>query len=87
MNPGIHSQFRAVSGDSAAARACGGITTTDGPFRESKEVIGGWAILGTESTAEAIRVATELMELRRQHWPSFEGESEVRPMLEPGAGR
>jgi hypothetical protein len=66
--------------------ANGKITVTDGPFSESKEVIGGWAILKTESKAEAIRIATEFMELHRKHWPGSEGESELRPMFEPGMG-
>lgn len=64
----------------------GKITVTDGPFSESKEVIGGWAILKTNSKAEAVRVATEFMELHRKYWPEFEGESEVRPMFDPGVG-
>jgi hypothetical protein len=59
---------------------------TDGPFTESKEVIGGWAILQTDSKDEATRIATEFMELHRKHWPGFEGESEVRPMFDPGMG-
>ena len=63
--------------------AKGRISVTDGPFSESKEVIGGWAILKTDSRAEAIRIATEFMELHRKHWPEFEGESEVRP-IDPG---
>lgn len=66
--------------------AKGRITVVDGPFTESKEVIGGWAILRTETKVEAIRVAREFMELHGKHWPEFEGESEVRPMFEPGAG-
>ncbi len=66
--------------------ADGKITVTDGPFVESKEVIGGWAILEAGSKAEAIRIATEFMERHRKHWPGFEGESEVRPMFEPGMG-
>jgi hypothetical protein len=66
--------------------ASGKITVTDGPFSESKEVIGGWAILNTRSKEEAIRIATEFMELHRKHWPEFEGESEVRPMFDPGMG-
>jgi hypothetical protein len=75
------------SKDGLRVRLAGGrITVTDGPFTESKEVIGGWAILKTDSRAEAIRVATEFMELHRKHWPAFEGESEVRPMYEPGEG-
>jgi len=64
----------------------GKITVTDGPFTEAKEVIGGWAILRTDSKAEAVRIATEFMELHRKYWPEFEGESEVRPMFEPGQG-
>ena len=64
----------------------GKITTTDGPFSESKEVIGGWAILEADSKAEAVRIATEFMDLHRKYWPGFEGEAEVRPMFAPGMG-
>jgi hypothetical protein len=64
----------------------GKISVVDGPFTESKEVIGGWAIIKAETRAEAVRIATEFMELHHKHWPEFEGESEVRPMFEPGEG-
>jgi hypothetical protein len=64
----------------------GEISVTDGPFSESKEVIGGWAILKADSKQEAIRLATEFMELHRKHWPEFVGECEVRQMFEPGEG-
>jgi hypothetical protein len=75
------------SKEGARVRLAGGkITVTDGPFSETKEVIGGWAILRADSKAEAIRMATEFMELHRKHWPGFEGESEVRPMFDPGLG-
>ena len=60
--------------------ASGKLTTTDGPFAESKEVIGGWAILEADSKAEILRLTTEFMELHREHWPEFEGECEVRPI-------
>jgi hypothetical protein len=66
--------------------ANGKITATDGPFTESKEVIGGWAILKAETKADALRMATEFLDLHRKHWPGFEGECEVRPMFDPGAG-
>jgi hypothetical protein len=75
------------SKDGLRVRLSGGkLTISDGPFTESKEVIGGWAILNASSKAEAVRIATEFMELHRKHWPEFEGESEVRPMFEPGMG-
>lgn len=64
----------------------GRISMTDGPFIETKEVIGGWAILEADSKSEALRIAEEFMELHQTHWPQFEGEAEVRPMFEPGAG-
>jgi len=66
--------------------AKGAISMPDGPFVETKEVIGGWAILEAESRPEALRVAREFMELHRKHWPEFEGETEVRPMFDPGMG-
>jgi hypothetical protein len=75
------------SKDGARVRLANGkITVTDGPFSESKEVIGGWAILNVDSKAEAVRIATEFMEMHRKYWPEFEGESEVRPMFDPGMG-
>jgi hypothetical protein len=75
------------SKEGARVRVAGGrISVTDGPFIDSKEIIGGWAILEAASKAEAMRIATEFMELHRKHWPSFEGESEVRPMFDPGVG-
>jgi hypothetical protein len=75
------------SKDGVRVRLAGGkITVTDGPFSESKEIIGGWAILKTDSRAEAIKIATDFMELHRKHWPGFEGESELRPMFDPGMG-
>jgi hypothetical protein len=66
--------------------ANGKLTVTDGPFTESKEVIGDWAILSAATKADALKIASEFMELHRRHWPEFEGESEVRPMFDPGMG-
>ena len=43
------------SKDGLRVRLAGGkINVTDGPFTESKEVIGGWAILNASSKAEAV---------------------------------
>jgi hypothetical protein len=64
----------------------GVISMTDGPFIETKEVIGGWAILEADSKSDALRIAREFMKLHLTHWPEFEGEAEVRPMFEPGLG-
>ena len=75
------------SKDGVRVRLAGGrITVTDGPFTESKEIIGGWAIIKADSKEEAVRIAKEFMELHHQYWPEFEGESEVRPMFDHGMG-
>jgi hypothetical protein len=66
--------------------ADGKLTTTDGPFSEAKEVIGGWAIMQSDDRAEVMRASHEFMELHRVHWPAFECECEVRPMFDPGVG-
>jgi hypothetical protein len=64
----------------------GKLAVTDGPFTESKEIIGGWAILEADTKAKALEYVTEFMELHREHWPEFDCESEVRPMFDPGVG-
>jgi hypothetical protein len=60
----------------------GKIVTTDGPFTESKEVIGGFSIFNLSSKEEALEEARKLMELHRIHWPTWEGEIEIRLMFE-----
>src|SRR5262249_45757314 len=60
----------------------GKIVTTDGPFTEAKEVIGGFSIFNLASKEEALAEARKFMELHRIHWPSWEGETEIRLMYE-----
>src|SRR5215510_3075450 len=54
----------------------GKITVIDGPFAESKEVVGGYAIVEAKSNEEAFDLARRFMDLHRVHWPAFEGECE-----------
>jgi hypothetical protein len=56
------------------------LTVTDGPFTETKEVVGGYALAEFASRDEAMKMARQFMELHRVHWPAFEGECEVRPL-------
>lgn len=60
----------------------GKITTTDGPFSESKEVIGGFSIFNYSSKEEALDETRKFMELHRVHWPAWEGVVEIRLMYE-----
>ncbi len=61
----------------------GKLTVTDGPFTEAKEIIGGFAIFDLKSKEEALEKAKVFMELHRQHWPEFEGETEIRQIFGP----
>ena len=58
----------------------GKLTVTDGPFTETKEVVGGFALVEVPSREDALKVARQFMELHRVHWPDFECECEVRPL-------
>ena len=62
----------------------GQLSVVDGPFTESKELVGGYAIVDVDSDEEAVDICRKFMELHRVHWPEFEGESELRP-FETGA--
>ena len=58
----------------------GRLGTTDGPFSETKEVIGGYALVELPSKDDALEMARQFMDLHRIHWREFEGECEVRPL-------
>jgi hypothetical protein len=60
----------------------GKITVIDGPFTESKEIVGGYSIIDAKTREEALDLATRFMELHRKHWPAFEGECEMSPFEE-----
>jgi hypothetical protein len=58
------------------------LTITDGPFTETKEMIGGFAIYDVASKQEALEWTKRFMDLHLKHWPEFEGEAEIRQMYE-----
>jgi hypothetical protein len=58
----------------------GRLTVTDGPFTETKELIGGYAIYEV-SSKEAIEWTLRFMELHKKHWPGWEGETEIRQIF------
>jgi hypothetical protein len=77
--------FGGLKPTSSGARmrsANGKLITTDGPFTESKEVIGGFSIINVASREDALAEARAFMELHRVHWPQWEGEVEIREMYE-----
>ena len=60
-------------------RSSGKISVTDGPFTESKELVGGFAILKANSKEEAIQLAKDFLKV------VGEGECELRQIYEQGA--
>ena len=70
------------SATATRVRLAGGkLTTTDGPFTESKEVVGGYAVYNVSSKEEAVRWTTRFMELHREHWKGWDGEAEIRQIF------
>jgi len=61
--------------------ANGNVTVTDGPFTESKEIVGGFAILEAKSKAEAIEMAKGFLKV------AGDGECEIRQIFEAPEGK
>ena len=61
----------------------GGLSTVDGPFTETKEVIGGYAILEAQSKAEAVELTRRFLQVHGADWNV---ECEVRPLDGPEFG-
>jgi len=67
----------------ARVRLSGGkLSVTDGPFTEAKEVIGGYAVYQLKSKQEAIEWTSRFMQLHKDHWKGWEGESEIRQIFD-----
>jgi hypothetical protein len=54
------------------------VTVTDGPFSESKEVVGGFAIMNAKSKEHAIQLAKDFLQV------VGEGECELRQIYDAG---
>jgi len=54
------------------------LTVTDGPFTESKELVGGFAILKAKSKEEAVELARQFLR------EAGDGECEIRQLYEAG---
>jgi hypothetical protein len=53
------------------------LTVTDGPFTETKELVGGFALLQAKSKAEAIELTKRFLKV------AGDGECELRQLYEP----
>ena len=69
MPPHTGAQLRLKSGK---------VVVMDGPFAETKEVFGGFAIFELPDMAAAIESARAFLDLHRQHASGWEGRCEIR---------
>lgn len=52
-----------------------GVVVTDGPYVETKEMLGGFIVLETETTEDALAIASE--------WPSLTSQPNATVQLQP----
>ena len=73
------------SADGARARLKRGkVTVADGPFTETKEVIGGFVIYELASLDEAKQWARQFLDIHIEHMPGWDCEVEIRQMMDDG---
>jgi hypothetical protein len=64
----------------------GAVTTTDGPYTEAKEVVGGYAVLDVATEEEAVAATRRVIEIHQEFWPGWEGSAELRRISGPDDG-
>ena len=58
--------------------ADGKLHVIDGPYAETKEVVGGYAVFELKDKQAAVASAVEFMQLHQDYLPGWEGTCEVR---------
>lgn len=61
------------------------ITTTDGPFVEARELVGGYAVYDVADAGVAAKKAEAFLAAHQQTWPGWEGWVEVRALMDQTA--
>jgi hypothetical protein len=68
--------------------ARGAIRVTDGPFTETKEIIGGYAVFSVGTKADAIELGRKFLQVHSDILgPEYAMELEIREMVDPPGGR
>lgn len=67
---------------SVVSLAGGAIATTDGPFVEARELVGGYSVYHLPDLAAANQKAEIFLAAHRDTWPGWEGWVEIRPMMD-----
>lgn len=75
-----------ASAKGARARLANGrITVKDGPFTETKELIGGFCIYELPTLAEAKEWTRRFLDIHVKHFPGWDCEVEIREMMDEPA--
>jgi hypothetical protein len=56
----------------------GKVTTTDGPFAEAKEVVGGFMLIDAATPEDAAAWTRGFVDLHVEHWPELPIVTELR---------
>jgi hypothetical protein len=59
----------------------GKTTVLDGPFAESRELVGGYALVEADTYEQAVESARKIVQVHTDHWPTWAGEAEVRQVM------
>ncbi|MFY1688574.1 YciI family protein [Plantactinospora sp. WMMB782] len=62
--------------------ATGKLSMTDGPFTEAKETL-SYAVYEVRTKEEAVEWVSRFLDLHREMWPGWEGETEVLRVFGP----
>jgi hypothetical protein len=76
---GGHELELAPMATSLRTDGAGGVTTTDGPFLETKEAVGGYYLLEAKDLDEVLELAAKLPEVHAAH-----SGVEIRPIVQRG---
>lgn len=76
---GGHELASAPMATTLRSGGAGGVTTTDGPFLEAKEAVGGYYVLEANDLDEVLELAAMLPEVHTSH-----SGVEIRPIVENG---
>lgn len=71
-----------IEAGSVVTLADGAIATTDGPFVEAKELVGGYSVYELADVTEANAKARAFLQTHLDCWPGWEGWVEVRALME-----
>ena len=56
--------------------------TSEGPLAATgAELVGGYALVETDTYEQAVEAARKIVQVHTDHWPTWEGEAEVRQVM------